>query len=855
MLKIVKFTCENLSEGCVTDESNPRFSFSLSSDGQGGRLKRATLKINGETIDATEQIGIRYKGAPLKAFTKYTATLEAESDNGDRADASLEFETGRMGNPWKAEWITDGGYRFTEKKTSPVPMLFRKTFSFEKEIRSAKIYATAIGIYELELNGKKVGRDYFAPGFTSYKSRLQYQTYDVTEQIKKDNTLTATVAGGWAVGAFVMSRKNRITAPRQAFLAELRVVCADGTEAVLGTDETWQVTREGPLRFAEFYDGEIFDATVSPEKISWTNASAERLKIRPALEASYGAPVRAREAFRPVSVTRAKSGELIYDFGQNFAGVVKIRVKGKKGQKITVRHAEILTSEGELHTAYLRSAKCRLVYICRDGEQEYSPRMTYMGFRYAGVTGVSEENIELSATALYSEIPETGVFECSDERINRLQKNIVWSGKSNFVDIPTDCPQRDERMGWTGDIAVFAPTACYNFGMERFLNKWLKDVKSEQTKGGGIPNTVPSQGYGFPETMPKKAVAFWGDACVFVPWAEYMAYGDKDILKEMYPVMKKYVKACLFWAGLFSFGKNKYIWNDIPAMQFGDWVAPDVPKMLEWQARCKWTGTAALARSTRLLSEIASILGNAEDAAKYRTISEKVSDAYCSILTDGDGKLKEEFQTAYVLPLYFKMFPDSVRPKAAKNLVSLIEKNDYRIGTGFPGTPYILFALSDNGYADVAYKMLENTQCPSWLYEVEAGATTVWERWDGLDKDGTCPIGDDGTGGMISYNHYAFGAVGDFLYRRVAGIEATEGGYKKFRIAPLAGGGLTFASGSVETPYGKITSAWRLADGEFHIEAEVPFGTECTLKMPSGAERVLESGRYAFSESYGGGAK
>lgn len=266
MLKIVKFTCENLSEGCVTDESNPRFSFSLSSDGQGGRLKRATLKINGETIDATEQIGIRYKGAPLKAFTKYTATLEAESDNGDRADASLEFETGRMGNPWKAEWITDGGYRFTEKKTSPVPMLFRKTFSFEKEIHSAKIYATAIGIYELELNGKKVGRDYFAPGFTSYKSRLQYQTYDVTEQIKKDNTLTATVAGGWAVGAFVMSRKNRITAPRQAFLAELRVVCADGTEAVLGTDETWQVTREGPLRFAEFYDGEIFDATVSPEK-------------------------------------------------------------------------------------------------------------------------------------------------------------------------------------------------------------------------------------------------------------------------------------------------------------------------------------------------------------------------------------------------------------------------------------------------------------------------------------------------------------------------------------------------------------------------------------------------------------
>ena len=848
MFEITRLTVEHLAAGCVTDCSTPRIGFSLSSDRQGAQLADAELTVGDWSAYVTSGQSAAYVGPALLPFTTYSVRLNATDDAGETATATTTFETGRMETPWKGRWISDPSYHFTEAKVSPVPMVFRKEITTNKPIACARLYATAMGIYEAELNGQKLGEQYFAPGFTSYKSYLQYQTYDVTALLTGVDTLTFTVAGGWAVGSFVFTRKNRVTADRQALLAELRIEYTDGTTETIGTDATWQVSESGPVRMADLYDGETYDAT--QEISDWHNAAPETLKVTPAITADYGAPVKAHEVRKPVAVMTAPDGETIYDFGQNLAGVVRIKFNGKAGQVVTVRHAEILNPDGSLNTTFLRTAKATATYTCRDGEQTYSPRFSYMGFRYAGVKGVDAKDLEIEAVALYSDVEHSGSFRCSDEMLNKLQSNITWGAKSNFVDIPTDCPQRDERMGWTGDIAVFAPTACYNFSMERFLNKWLKDVKSEQTKGGGIPNTVPSQGYGFPETMPKKAVAFWGDACVFVPWAEYMAYGDKDILKEMYPVMKKYVKACLFWAGLFSFGKNKYIWNDIPAMQFGDWVAPDVPKMSEWQARCKWTGTAALARSTRLLSEIASILGNAEDAAKYRTISEKVSDAYCSILTDGDGKLKEEFQTAYVLPLYFKMFPDSVRPKAAKNLVSLIEKNDYRIGTGFPGTPYILFALSDNGYADVAYKMLENTQCPSWLYEVEAGATTVWERWDGLDKDGTCPIGDDGTGGMISYNHYAFGAVGDFLYRRVAGIEATEGGYKKFRIAPLAGGGLTFASGSVETPYGKITSAWRLTDGEFHIEAEVPFGTVCTLKMPSGAERVLESGRYTFSERY-----
>lgn len=837
---------ENLSNGCVTDKKQPTFTLNVTSDKQGAELKRAQISVGEWRAETNGRIYIPYGGKPLKPFTEYEVKVEAEDNFGEKACAESAFSTGRMDTPWGAKWITDGSYKFTDKKTSPVPMLFEKSFKIEKTIKSAKIYCTAIGIYELELNGEKVGEDFFAPGFTSYKTSLQYQVYDITSALKPENRLACTVAGGWAVGAFVFTRKNRITAPRQALLAEIRLEFEDGTSAVFGTDESWRVTRGGKLRFAEFYDGEIYDATVDESKAAWRLSSIEKVKINPSIAVTYGSMVRAHEVFKPVSVKKAPSGELIYDFGQNLAGVVRFKVNGKKGQKIVIRHAEVLTENGELNTVFLRSAKCRIEYICTDGVQSFTPRMTYMGFRYAGISGVDEKDIEAESVALYSDIEDNGSFECSDPLINRLQENIRWSGKSNFVDIPTDCPQRDERMGWTGDIAIFAPTACYNFDMTRFLDKWLKDVRSEQTRHGGIPNTVPVQGYGFPATMPKKAIAFWGDACVFVPYAMYLAYGDINVLKENYQTMKKYVKACKWWANI-GIGKHRYIWSDLPMMQFGDWVAPDVPKMGQWQARCKWTGTASLAATSGMLSEIAKLLGNEKDEKYYKKLNSKVCEAYESILTDGRGKLKNEFQTAYVLPLYFNMFRADTKRKAAENLVKLIEKNNYCIGTGFPGTPYILFALADNGYADVAYKMLLNTKCPSWLYEVKAGATTVWERWDGLDEDGVCRIGNDGTGGMISFNHYGFGSVGDFLYRRIAGIQPTSGGYKTFRVAPVIGGGLSFAKGEVNTPYGRIVSDWKIADGVFEINVEVPCGTKAVIALPDGTEREVASGKYNFS--------
>lgn len=840
MINITEFLCEN-TEYCVTDR-NPRFRFAYDGD----EIAHAYIEVNGEKLAAVCGKNVEYVGKPLSPYTVYTARLTIECSGGESDTKELRFETGRLDTPWTAKFITDGAYVFKEKRVSPQPMTFRKKFELNKPVARAVIYATAIGVYELVLNGKKVGDEYFAPGFTAYKTNLYYQTYDVTDGIKNSNELVAEVAGGWAVGSFVFTRKNRITAPRQSFMCELRVEYEDGTVEIIPTDESWQVTRKCGIIAADLYDGEIVDARIQPEDADYRRAKAEKVKIKPTIRAATGVPVKRHERFAPISVNKV-GNTLVYDFGQNFAGVVELKINGKAGQRITVRHAEILNVDGTPNTAFLRTAKAVIDYTCKDGEQVYSPKFTYMGFRYIGVDGINENDVEVVAYALYSDLEQTGSFECSNDLINKLNSNIIWSAKSNLVDIPTDCPQRDERMGWTGDIAMFAPTACYNFDMSRFFDKWLCDMRAEQLRTGGIRLTVPIQGYGFPATMPAMASEFWGDACILVPYAEYLARGDKELLRTMYPAMKKYVKACRFWAG-FGFGKHRYIWHTPAILHYGDWVSPDVPKMSQWQKRSKWTATASLYNTSSTLSEIAAILGEDKDAQKYKKLSEKVANAYVGVFTDGNGKLKTEFQTAYVLPLKFGMFDENSTPKAADNLVRLIENNDYCIATGIPGTPYILFALSDNGKSDVAYKMLLNTKCPSWLYEVKAGATTLWERWDGLNEDGVCDMANDGiAGGMVSYNHYVFGSVGAFLYNRVLGVEPTRAGYEKFKVEPVLGGGLTYAKGEVKTPYGIIKAEWKMDGGDFTLEVYVPRGTECTAVLPDGSEKALGYGSHKLS--------
>lgn len=859
MLQITGCTIEDLTEGCVTDKQHPVISFQIRSDRENVMLDHAVIRVGKWETETKEQIEIPYDGEPLQPMTVYPVTVTAVDDRGERATAETSFQTGLLGSDWKGSWISDPAYRFRGKKTSPIPMQFRKTFSCRRKVKSAQLLATAIGIYEVRLNGQKVGTDYFAPGLTSYSHTLQYQVYDIT--LQETNTLDVVVGGGWAVGAFTFSRKNRITAPRQAFLAQLMITYEDGQTEIIGTDASWLVSEAGKFRYGDFYDGEVYDASVEEASIVWKQAAREKLSIQPALLATYGSLVHAQQRMVPVSCRRSGSGELIYDFGQNFAGVIHAVIRGKKGQRYCFRHAELLM-DGELYTEPLRSAKTRAVYTCRDGEQTYSPCLTYMGFRYVGITmleaddtpaQVHPEDLELTALVLHSDLTETGSFSCSNELINRLQENIRWSTRSNFMDIPTDCPQRDERMGWTGDIALFAPTAAYNFDTRRFLKKWLLDMKAEQRKGGGINVVIPEQGFRYPFAV----VAYWGDACILVPWALYQAYGDEKLLEEMYPVMCRYMEAVKFWAGFACVGHtHRHTWRWWH--QYGDWVAPDT-RMWGCMNRGLWTATACWSHSCDLMAQIAGLLHREEDREYYTQLKQDIDRAYAKRFLEEDGRMKKlsdpfarsaqkngtEFQSGYVLPLAFRMLEGQKKEGALKALLQLVKKADYHIGTGFPGTPFILFTLADNGRVEEAYRMLLQEECPSWLYEVKAGGTTIWERWDALRSDGTCNTGnEDGTGGMTSFNHYASGAVGAFLYSRIAGIEALQPGYRHFRIRPVPGGGLTAAKGTLESPYGRIVSDWQMDGRQFRIHIEVPACTTCTLELPDGSRREYGSGSY-----------
>lgn len=832
MLEIRDIHVDNIRSGCVTDNPTPEVSFSLRSDIPGTFLHNAVVILGDRVFPCgKEQTGITLDGLDLKPFTNYTISVCTEDNQGNHASETSEFQTGRRDLPWEAKWITDKSCRIG-KKESPVPMTFRKRFRVEKQLKRAFITSTAMGIYELELNGEKVGDAYFAPGFTCYKKNLQYQYYDVTEQLREDNTLIAVIAGGWAVGRFTYESKNKITTDRQALLLELFLEYADGSTDKLITDGTWDVTLQGNYLAADFYDGEIYDAGIDCTTLQWRKADVVTLPFTPEITASIGSQVTRQEILTPIRHFQNSDGEEIYDFGQNFAGVVALQIQGVKGQTITIRHAEAMDGD-KLYTASLRTAKAEIAYICKDGTQFYSPRFTYMGFRYIGITGIAPEQLDISAYVLHSDFEEAGSFECSDPRLNQLQSNVRWAGKSNFVDIPTDCPQRDERQGWTGDISIFASTACYNFDLSCFLEKWLKDVRLEQGRGGGIPFVVPRQG----SSTPVVATACWGDCCILVSWAEYLARGNKQLLRRMYPCMKQFMNAVKFWTSLYGLGDRKYIWKWL--FQFGDWCAPE-GYIKDWLVRGKWMGTAYYANSAAIMAKIAQILGKVDDWQYFQKLHSNICRAFRNILTDGYGKLTKEFQTGYVLPLYFGMEGDENRKAMADNLNRLVVEKNYHLSTGFPGTPYILFALADNGHVDTAFKLLLQDTCPSWLYCVKMGATTFWEQWDAITPEGEVR--------EPSMNHYAYGAVGDFLYRRILGIEAMEGGYHRFKVKPLMGGNLTWAKGSVKTPYGTASVHWQLQNEEFTISVDVPVSTICELTLPSGKFLQLNSGHHVLTD-------
>lgn len=769
---------------------------------------------------------------------------------------ALTIEDLRKEHVFTGKWITDKTIP-VDKKKSPVPMSVRKEIAVDKEVKRAILYATAVGNYYLSFNGEKVSDEMLAPGYTSYSHVLQYQAYDVTEQIKKENELLAVVSGGWAVGYFGFSGKARAYSDRQLFLCDLVLEYTDGSSKCIATDRSWKVSTEGPYSLAGIYEGVAYDARINTENIPWKKADEVSWKYHPQLCCTYGVLAYRQEHLHPIEHHPSKRGGTIYDFGQNCSAVVCLKIRNaKEGLIIRIRHAEVLV-DGEIFTSNLRKADAGITYICKEGDQTFTPELTTMGFRYARVQGIEPEDLEITAQVVSSLPLPDGGFSCSNEKLNRLQRNIEWGARSNFVDIPTDCPQRDERMGWTGDIAVFASTACFNFDTKHFLYKWLKDLIFDQGRGGGIPLVIPKGKLG----IPTFATAGWGDCASLVPWALYLKNGDRKLVERQYESVRKLLHAEKYWASFLSFGKKRYIWEK--PFQFGDWLAPG-ENGKQWQHKAPWIATAYFYNTAHIAAEMAEILGKEKDAEAFRRLMDRIEDAYRSIFMNEEGILHEEFQSAYICPIHFGMLKEEERKKMGDRLSKLAEQNEYRIATGFLGTPYVLFALSDTGHADTAYKVLLNEECPGWLYAVNHGATTIWERWDALLPDGTVNLSNDQAGGkdassadfdpedqskpsMTSFNHYAYGAVGDWLYRRVAGLEAIEPGWKHFRVRPIPGGDLTWAEAHTKTPFGKASSRWEIKDGIFMLTVEVPEGTDCEATLPDGTVKTLSAGSHTLS--------
>ncbi|QJD82872.1 alpha-L-rhamnosidase [Cohnella herbarum] len=836
----------------------PRFSWKLTGTGRG--IKQASYRIQASEGDplfqtltwdsgqvrTDQSVHIPYEGSPLKSRTIYHYRVRVRDSRGAESDwLSAFWETGMMDfAEWTAHWITCD--LELNNRSPEASQMFRKTFEAGESPVSARIYATALGIYELELNGKRLNENKFLPGWTSYHKRLQTQTFDVTDLVRRgDNAIGITVADGWYKGR-IGGHPNNFYGDQRAALLELHLKYEDGRQEIVITDGSWRVDT-GPIVMASIYDGETYDARL--EKEGWSTSSYEDDDWLPVSILDHGKqmlvpeenlPTRVMRELKPIAVLRSPAGEKILDFGQNMVGWVSYSVMAPTGTIIELAHAEVLDRDGNLYTDNLRSAKQTTRYVCRgSGSEVYEPRFSFQGFRYVKVTGYPDDVSLESFTAhvIYSALDETGTFECSDESINQLQSNIVWGQRGNFLDVPTDCPQRDERLGYTGDAQVFIRTAAFNMDVASFFTKWLRDLKADQLPSGGVSNTVP-------DTLPGwdlHSAAGWGDAAVICPWTLYLCYGDKRLLEEQYDSMKLWVEF------IRNLGEEEFLWNS--GFQFGDWLALDAPAGSYAGATPKdFIATAFYAHSTDLLVKAARVLGKEKDVAEYEELHKRVLEHFNLEFVSKNGRLVSPTQTAHVLALGFGLVEGTVRTRVEQDLIELLEQSNHKLTTGFLGTPYLCSTLTDIGRTDLAYKLALSRDFPSWLYSVEQGATTIWEHWDGRNADGSFWSAD-----MNSFNHYAFGAIGDWFYRVVSGIDtdSEQSGYKHTRIHPRPGEGLTYARASYQSMYGEILSLWTIEDGIMIIQITLPPNTTGTVILPNARQEEVTEGGMRLSESYG----
>lgn len=744
----------------------------------------------------------------------------------------------------KAEWICAG------KDIGTVSPRFSKTLKFKKGVKKAKLCVSAMGLYSAFLDGKRIGNCVLTPGATSYNHRTQYQTYDITDMIQGKSAELSIVAGkGWAIGIIGWKDNNHVYADHPSVTAWIDVTYNDGEKEHFSTDDTWDVHTTEILD-SEIYNGETVDKTAEIKSVGKAKIDGS---VKTKLVPQVGEDIIEQERVSPMELIITPKGEKVIDFGQNMVGYVEVRTSGKRGGKIVMTHAEVLDTDGNFYNENYRSAESKNTYVLSGGEDVFKPTFSFQGFRYIRLDEYPFEEVDLdsfTAVAVYSNIKRTGYFSCGNEKINQLYHNVLWGQRSNYLDIPTDCPQRDERLGWTGDAQVFARTAAFNFDVKKFFTKWLGDMALDQLEDGGIPGVIPN-------SIDHHAISSgWADSCTIVPWEMYLAYGDTKVLKDAFPMMKKFINY------IRKAGRVEELWLD--RWHYGDWLALEDGKPCGSSGATQrdFIASAYYARSTEILVNTGKLLG--EDVSEYEELLKKIKKAFHENFMENGlpcmskiGTLREEknheeqpvikaiTQTSVSIALCYGLYEgEEERQKLADCLVDLIHKNDDRLATGFLGTPHILHALSDNGYADVAYTLLFQEKMPSWLYSVKHGATTMWERWNCIKEDGTFS-----SVGMTSFNHYAYGAVADWLYGDVAGIKILSdgAGYSHISIAPIPSEKLGFVNCKVDTVKGAVISNWYYKKDHIHYEITVPNGTVAELSLPDGVKKTLHSGSYLFT--------
>lgn len=867
-----RLRCEFLVDPACIDQRAPRLSWEMTDERRGAAQTayRILVANSPERLEADDgnlwdsgrvasdqSIHIEYRGKTLgsraRAFWKVCTWSEKGEKSAWSEPASWSIGLLEPGE-WSAKWIGEPAVPASTQPSQPhPPALLRKEFAIStaSPIR-ATAYVSALGLYELRLNGKRVGDHVLAPEWTDYRTRVQYQTIDVTSLVKfGPNAVAATVADGWYSGRIGLMTAVPGFVRRGAYGTRPRLLCQielefdDGHVERIVTDGTWKLSNDGPLRAADLLDGETHDARKKQpgwdfegfDDRAWQSPLVDD-SIRAKLVAQPNEPIRVTRDIEPLTIVENKPGVFIVDFGQNLVGWCRLSTRGPAGSTITLRHAEVLNPDGSLYTANLRAAAQTDRFTLEgDRDEAFEPQFTYHGFRYAEIAGVSQPPTKetLTARVVHSAPREVGEFECSVAMLNRLWRNILWTQRGNMHSTPTDCPQRDERCGWMGDILAFASMAGFNMDMAAFYTKWLADVRDAQASDGRFPDFAP---HPFDPNRIFSGVPGWGDAGVVVPWVAYEMYADRRLLEQHYDAARR-------WVEWIRSNNPDLLWKNKRHNDYGDWLNADTLKMEGRPTKGaempkEAFGTAFFYRSTDLLSRIAAAIGRDEDAKRYAALAADIRTAFIKAYVQPDGKMLGDTQAGYAIALHFGLIPDDRRAAAVERMIAAFDRYDGLLSTGFHSTVPLMWELTNAGRTDLAYKLIGNRKMPSWGYEIDQGATTIWERWDGFVA---------GRGfqdpGMNSFAHYALGSVGEWMMGTIVGIhpQPLSPGFKRIRLAPQPGGDLTWARGAYESIHGRIEVAWKIDGDRVNFDVRVPANTTATLRIPtSDPENVQEGG-------------